>query len=157
MSPALQPDSLPEEPTGKPKCLIPGLGEFPGGGKWQPAPVFLPEKSHVDGGYSPKGPKESDTTEQLCTQDHIVQSLKWWITCFIASGSHGDDLELTVEVQPVRGPQRIICRLWFQNLQLDTADHSPWNLRVLSPSLLSSYGTPLLYSCLENPMDGGAS
>ena len=44
-----------------------------------------------------------------------MQSLKWWITCFIASGSHDDDLELTVEVQPMRGPQRIICRMWFQN------------------------------------------
>ena len=25
---------------------IPGLGRFPEGGKWQPTPVFLPEKSH---------------------------------------------------------------------------------------------------------------
>ena len=26
--------------------LIPGSGRSPGGGKWQPTPVFLPEKSH---------------------------------------------------------------------------------------------------------------
>ena len=26
--------------------LIPGLGRFPGEGKWQPTPVFLPGKSH---------------------------------------------------------------------------------------------------------------
>ena len=35
---------------------------------WQPAPVFLPEKSHGQRslvGYSPWGHKESDTTEQL--------------------------------------------------------------------------------------------
>ena len=25
---------------------IPGLGRIPGGGKWQPTPVFLPEKSY---------------------------------------------------------------------------------------------------------------
>ena len=46
--------------------LIPGSGKSSEGGKWQPAPVFLPEKSHGQRsleGYSPKGPKESDTTE----------------------------------------------------------------------------------------------
>ena len=26
--------------------LIPGSGRSSGGGKWQPTPVFLPEKSH---------------------------------------------------------------------------------------------------------------
>ena len=34
--------------------------------KWQPTPVFLPGKSHGQSslvGYSPWGPKESDTTE----------------------------------------------------------------------------------------------
>ena len=56
-SPALQPDSLPAETSGKPKWLIPGLGEFPGGGKWQLAPVFLPEKSHVDWWLQPKRSK----------------------------------------------------------------------------------------------------
>ena len=47
---------------------IPGSGRTPGKGKWQPTPVFLPEKSHGQRspvGYSPKGLKE--TTEQLCT------------------------------------------------------------------------------------------
>ena len=40
---------------------IPGWGRSPGDGKmgkWQPAPVFLPEKSHGQRslvGYSPKG------------------------------------------------------------------------------------------------------
>ena len=36
--------------------------------KWQPTPVFLPEKSHGQGnlvGYSPWGCKELDTAEQL--------------------------------------------------------------------------------------------
>jgi len=38
--------------------------------KWQPTPVFLPEKSRGQRslvGYSPWGHKESDTTEQLST------------------------------------------------------------------------------------------
>ena len=49
---------------------VPGLGRSPGGGKWQPTLVFLPGESHGQRslvGYSPKGLKESDTTEQLCT------------------------------------------------------------------------------------------
>ena len=36
--------------------------------KWQPTPVFLPRKFHGLGnlvGYSPRGRKESDRTEQL--------------------------------------------------------------------------------------------
>ena len=40
--------------------------------KWQPTPVFLPEKSHGQGSladYSPWGHKELDTTEQ---QTHLA-------------------------------------------------------------------------------------
>ena len=47
---------------------IPGSGRYPGEGKWQPTPVFLPGESHGWRslvGYSPRGRKESDTTEQL--------------------------------------------------------------------------------------------
>ena len=42
--------------------------EDPGGRKQQPTPVFLPGESHGPrslAGYSPRGHKESDTTEQL--------------------------------------------------------------------------------------------
>ena len=45
---------------------IPGSGRSSGGGKWQPFPVFLPEKTHGQRshvGYSPKGRKELDTTD----------------------------------------------------------------------------------------------
>ena len=41
--------------------------------KWQPTPVFLPVKSHGQRsleGYSPNGPKESDTSKQLSA--HII-------------------------------------------------------------------------------------
>ena len=47
---------------------IPGLGRFPWRRKWQPTPVFLPGESHgwrTMVGYSPRGHKESDTTERL--------------------------------------------------------------------------------------------
>ena len=40
--------------------------------KWQPTPVFLPEKSHAQKslvGYGPRGLKESDTTKQLSTHN----------------------------------------------------------------------------------------
>ena len=42
--------------------------EDPGRRKWQPTPVFLPGESHGRRslmGYSPRGRKESDTTERL--------------------------------------------------------------------------------------------
>ena len=55
--------------TGDPGWIT-GSGRSPGGRKWQPTPVFLPEKScglRSLTGYSPKVHKESDTTEQLST------------------------------------------------------------------------------------------
>ena len=44
------------------------VGKIPRRRKWQPTPVFLPGKPHGQrslAGYSPRGHKESDTTEQL--------------------------------------------------------------------------------------------
>ena len=46
------------------------IGKIPWRRKWQPTPVFLPEKSHGQRslvGYSPWGQKESDPTECLST------------------------------------------------------------------------------------------
>ena len=48
--------------------LIPASGRDPGEGKWQSTPVFLPGESHGRRslvGCSPRGRKESDTTERL--------------------------------------------------------------------------------------------
>ena len=45
---------------------IPGLGRYPGEGKWQPTPVFLPGKWHgwrSPAGYSHWVCRESYTTE----------------------------------------------------------------------------------------------
>ena len=44
----------------------PWVKKIPWRRRWQPTPVFLPEKSHGKGslmGYNPKGHKELDTTE----------------------------------------------------------------------------------------------
>ena len=49
---------------------IPGSRRFPGVGKWQSTPVFLPGKSHEWRnlvGYIPCGHKDSKTTEQMST------------------------------------------------------------------------------------------
>ena len=53
---------------------IPGLGRPPWRRAWQPTPVFLPRESYGQrslAGYSPRGRKESDTTEWLNTAQHI--------------------------------------------------------------------------------------
>ena len=50
----------------KRRQFYPLVGKIPWRRKWQPTPVFMPGKSHVQGsltGYSPWGRKESDTTE----------------------------------------------------------------------------------------------
>ena len=47
---------------------VPWVGKIPWRRKWQPTPVFLPGKFHGQWslvGYSPRGRKESDTTERL--------------------------------------------------------------------------------------------
>ena len=44
------------------------VGKIPWRRKWQPIPVFLPGESHGQrslAGYSPRGRRESDTTERL--------------------------------------------------------------------------------------------
>ena len=49
----------------------PWFGEIPWSRKWQPTPVFLPGELHEQRnleGYSPRGCKESDMTEQLSTK-----------------------------------------------------------------------------------------
>ena len=48
----------------------PWVGKIPWRGAWQPTPVLLPGESHGQrslAGYSPRGPKESDTTVALST------------------------------------------------------------------------------------------
>ena len=57
-----------------PPGFDPWVGKMPWRRNWQPTPVSLPGESHGQRslvGYSPQGPKESDTTEvtqHMCTQ-----------------------------------------------------------------------------------------
>ena len=51
----------------------PWIRKIPWRRKWQPTPVFLPEKSHGQrslAGYSPKDHKQSDMTECLRIHTH---------------------------------------------------------------------------------------
>ena len=53
----------------------PWVRKIPWKRAWQPTAVFLPGKSHGQrslAGYSPWGRKESDTTEQLSTAQHVT-------------------------------------------------------------------------------------
>jgi len=50
------------------------VGKIPWRRAWQPTPVFLPGESHGQRslvGYSPWSLKESDTTDQLSTAQHL--------------------------------------------------------------------------------------
>ena len=54
--------------------LIPGSGRSPGEGNNKPTPVLLPGESRGQrslDSYSPRGHKESDTTQQLST--HVAK------------------------------------------------------------------------------------
>ena len=56
----------------------PWVGKIPWRRKWQPTPVFLPEKSHGQrrlAGYSPWDCRGSDTPERLSTHEHSHTSV----------------------------------------------------------------------------------
>ena len=58
--------------------LIPESGRFPWRSKWQPTPVLLPGEPHGRRslvGYSPRGRKESGTTERLHFHFHNMYTI----------------------------------------------------------------------------------
>jgi len=58
----------------------PWVRKIPWRRKWQPTPVFLPEKSHGQkslAGYSPWDRKELDTTERLSTAQQGFLQFNW--------------------------------------------------------------------------------
>ena len=58
---------------------VPGLGRSPGGGKWQPTPVYLLGESHGQRslvGCSPWGRKESNMTEACITRRGTTRRMK---------------------------------------------------------------------------------
>ena len=50
------------------------VGKIPWRRAWQPTPVFLPENPMDRRAYSPRGRKESDTTERLSTAQALKRS-----------------------------------------------------------------------------------
>ena len=64
----------------------PWVRKIPWRRKWQPAPVFLPGESHGQRslvGYSPRGRKESDTTERLHFHHVPTIVLKWKVKVLV--------------------------------------------------------------------------
>ena len=64
---------------------IPRLGKIPWRRKWQPIPVFLPEKSQRQrslAGHSPWGHKESDTTERVSRHTCILFYISFFFAFF---------------------------------------------------------------------------
>jgi len=66
------------------RCAFgPWVRKIPWSRKWQPAPIFLPEKSHGQRrlvGYSPWGLKELDITERsstYTTRTHTKAGMGW--------------------------------------------------------------------------------
>ena len=62
----------------KRRGFSPWVGKIPWSRKWQPTPVFLPEKFHGQrslAGYTPQGHKESDMTEMI---QHALIQCPWF-------------------------------------------------------------------------------
>ena len=68
-------------PCGRPR-FNPWVGKIPWRRKWQPTPVFLPEKSQGQKslvGYRPWGHKELDTTERLSFFLSFFTTRLWYV------------------------------------------------------------------------------
>ena len=70
----------------------PWVRKIPWRREWQPTPVFLPGEFHGQGslvGYSPRGHKESDTTEQAHNACHLAGcKMTLAVSTFHQSGIH---------------------------------------------------------------------
>ena len=72
------PPAMQETEEKKRSGFNPWVRKIPWGRKWQPTPLFLPEKSHgqkILVGYSPWGHKESDITEHAHMLQMIVKKI----------------------------------------------------------------------------------
>ena len=80
--------------------MYPCVRTSPGGGQWQPTPVFLPGESHGQRslvGYSPWGCQKSDMTEQ------VTHTLLWVVPLgpwghFLPTPSHRCSAQQTVRL-----------------------------------------------------------
>ena len=142
---------------------VPELGRFPWRRKWQPTPVFLPGKLHGQRnleGYSLWSSKESDKTEQL-TLPYIYIHINTHIHTYVWK-----------TIEKVEKKNQFLIKFFFaQSLSFKLGFYLFFSLSlsfslpylsnlnsILAPSSPcgEGNGTPLQYSCLENPRDGGA-
>ena len=111
----------------------PWVGKIPWRRKWQPTPVFLPGESHGRRnlvGYSPRGHKESDTTERL--QLHHADNIMWY---WLNSIHHrtGDVLAINRETinrvfSLSRGKMMIIVQWKWKSLSRVQLFVTPWTV-----------------------------
>ena len=155
------------------RCLFnPWVRKIPWRRKWQPTPVLLPGKFHGQRslvGYSPWNRKESDTTERLhslklglqCSE--VIEQLteiglhkiwQWWVREF---GFWHIDFEVSVGKQSEDGLRQLQTQPWNDDFLSSRKLKTRWiDLGINSINGGEGDGTPLQYSCLENPADGGA-
>ena len=111
--------------------FIPWVEKIPWKRAWQPTPIFLLGESHGQrklAGYSPWGGKELDTTKETVRKKKKKKCARM---CEITNG----------EVVGERCYNLISQANTYQLLHITAGEGN---------------GTPLQYSCLENPMDRGA-
>ena len=119
--------------------------------QWHPTPVLLPGESHGWRslvGCSPWGHQESDTTERL----HFHFSL----SC-LGEGNDNPFQCSCLENPRDRGAWWLLS-LGSHRVGHDRSDLAQHSIRQhpLRRYPYQGNGNPLQYSCLENPMDGGA-
>ena len=84
--------------------------------KWQPTPIFLPEKSHGQRslvGYSPKGCKESDRTEQ---QSMHIAYLQHWVSFRYAAVVYINNSVIHIFIFQILLPYRILQNIQYNSL-----------------------------------------
>ena len=139
---------------------IPGLGRSPGGG--QPTPVFLPGKfhGHEPGRLQSIGLQRVGQDWRNLARTHIPvkppTSLRSWT----------EPTPLNVSSLPLYYHHYYCSCMWWERLTHavpsggSDGKESACSARDLIPGSGRSpgegHGNPLLYSCLENPMDRGA-
>ena len=99
--------------------FYPLVGKIPWKRKWQPTPVFLPGKSHEQrslAGYSPRGHKESDTTERLNNKEMLCGPLAPGMLLFAALIGYSLSLQVTCQVYVSfpKSRQTLTCYLVYE-------------------------------------------
>ena len=100
-------------------------------------------------GYSPWCSKELDTTEQL--HCHFQSSLRHWIKTPVSLGRRDTGSDPTAAKKQFWACQLVLV---VKNLPANAGDVG--SVPRLERCSGGGHGTPLQFSCLENPMDRGA-